>query len=114
MNMTNRFVLLPLQIATAAAAVSLAAASYAAEINPAAMSTNADQFTWRDPTDKVATNQTILHGDPNGSGLHIYINKFKPGRFGLPHYDPTRTIATRTTTISSSARRIISSAATAT
>jgi hypothetical protein len=38
--------------------VSLATASYAAEINPAAMVYKTpDQFTLRDPTDKVAVNQ---------------------------------------------------------
>jgi hypothetical protein len=58
--MTNRIVPSRLQ---------LTAASYAAEINPAAMVYKTpDQFTWRDPTDKVATNQTILYGDPNGTG----------------------------------------------
>jgi hypothetical protein len=34
------------------------------------------------------TNQTILYGDPNVTSLYIYINKFKPGRFGLPHFHP--------------------------
>ena len=47
-----------------------------------------EQFQWRDPTDRVATNQTVLHGDPNKPGLYIYINKFKPGRFGTAHYHP--------------------------
>jgi quercetin dioxygenase-like cupin family protein len=48
-----------------------------------------EQFKWRDPTDQVATNQATLYGDPNkAGGLYIYINKFKPGRFGNPHYHP--------------------------
>jgi hypothetical protein len=88
--MTNRIAPSRLQLTAAiAAAVSLAATSYAAEVNPAAMVYKTpDQFTWRDPTDKATTNQTILYGDPNGTGLYIYINKFKPGRFGLAHYHP--------------------------
>jgi len=38
--------------------------------------------------DTFSTNQTILLGDPTKTGLYIYINSFKPGRFGVPHYHP--------------------------
>jgi len=86
--MTNRIALSRLQLTVAiAAAVSLATASYAAEINPAAMVYKTpDQFTWSDPTDKASTNRTILYGDPNKPGLYIYISKVKPNRVGTPHY----------------------------
>src|ERR1700688_4098167 len=88
--MTNCIVQLRLQLTAAiAAAVSLATPAPAAEINPAAMVYKTpDQFTWRDPTDKATTNQTILYGDPTKPGLYIYINKFKPNRFGNAHYHP--------------------------
>lgn len=32
-----------------------------------------DQFKWRDPTDQAATNQTILHGDPNRTDRFAYV-----------------------------------------
>lgn len=61
----------------------------AVELNPAAVAYKMpEQFQWRDPTDQAATNRTVLHGDPNKPGLYIYINKFKPNRFGNPHYHP--------------------------
>jgi hypothetical protein len=47
-----------------------------------------DQFTWRDPTNMAASNQTILLGNPNKQGLYIYENTFKPLRFGNPHFHP--------------------------
>jgi quercetin dioxygenase-like cupin family protein len=76
--------------AIAAAALSVGSAVGAAELDPAVVAyVTPDQFKWRDPTDRVATNQTTLLGDPNkAGGLYIYINKFKPGRFGNPHYHP--------------------------
>jgi quercetin dioxygenase-like cupin family protein len=61
----------------------------AIELNPAAVIYKMpEQFQWRDPTDQAVTNQAVLHGDPNQPGLYIYINKFKPNRFGNPHYHP--------------------------
>jgi len=70
-------------------AASLGTAGHAAELNPAAVIYKTpDEFQWRDPTDQVATNQTILYGDPNKPGLYIYINKFRPNRFGNAHYHP--------------------------
>src|SRR5215813_15518074 len=87
--MTKHRALWCLAPAIAAATLSLATASGAVELDPAAVAyVTPDQFKWRDPTDQVATNQTILHGDPNKPELYIYINKFKPGRFGNPHYHP--------------------------
>src|SRR5712691_559373 len=75
--------------ALAVAALSLATAGHAVELNSAAVAYKTpEQFQWRDPTDQVATNQTILYGDPTKPGLYIYINKFKPNRFGTPHYHP--------------------------
>jgi quercetin dioxygenase-like cupin family protein len=89
--MTTRRALphLALALAIAAATLSLVTTGRAVELDPAAVAyVTPDQFKWRDPTDQVATNQTILHGDPNKPELYIYINKFKPGRFGNPHYHP--------------------------
>jgi hypothetical protein len=78
------------ELAVAVAALSLATAAQAVELNPAAVVYKTpDQFVWSDPTDKVATNRTVLVGDPEKPGaLYIYINKFKPNRFGNPHYHP--------------------------
>jgi quercetin dioxygenase-like cupin family protein len=45
-----------------------------------------EQFKWRDPSDQALTNQVVLLGDQGKPGLYIQINKFKPGRFGDPHY----------------------------
>ena len=87
--MTNRHALSHLTFAVAAATLILVTAGRAVELDPAAVAyVTPDQFKWRDPTDQAANNQTILHGDPNKPELYIYINKFKPGRFGNPHYHP--------------------------
>jgi quercetin dioxygenase-like cupin family protein len=76
--------------AVAAATLGFATAGRAVELDPAAVAVlTPDQFKWRDPTDRATTNQVTLLGDPNkAGGLYIYINKFKPGRFGNPHYHP--------------------------
>jgi len=77
------------KLPVAIAALCLATAAFAVELNPAAVIFKTpDQFTWADPTDKVATNRTVLYGDPEKPGLYIYINKFKPNRIGGPHYHP--------------------------
>jgi quercetin dioxygenase-like cupin family protein len=77
-----------LAVAAAAATLCLAAAASAVELDPAAVTwLSPDQFKWRDPAD-AATNRTILHGDPDKPELYIYINTFKPGRFGNPHHHP--------------------------
>jgi quercetin dioxygenase-like cupin family protein len=89
--MTTQHPLSYLALAIAASVVSFTAtAAYAVELDPAAVTfVTPEQFKWRDPTDRVATNQVNLHGDPSKAGeLYIYINKFKPGRFGNPHYHP--------------------------
>jgi quercetin dioxygenase-like cupin family protein len=76
--------------AVAVAITSLAVPVAAVELDPAAVTVlTPEQFKWRDPTDRVETNQVNLHGDPRKTGeFYIYINKFKPGRFGNPHYHP--------------------------
>jgi quercetin dioxygenase-like cupin family protein len=87
--MPIRLAPLRIELAVVVAALSLATASHAVELNPAAVVYQTpEQFTWSDPTDKVATNRTNLFGDSTKPGLYIYINKFKPGRFGNPHYHP--------------------------
>ena len=87
--MTTQHPLSYLALAIAASLVSLATTSYAVELDPAAVTVvTPDQFKWRDPAGQAATNQAILHGDPNKPELYIYINTFKPGRFGNPHYHP--------------------------
>ena len=86
--MTTQHPLSYLALAIAASVVSFTAtAAYAVELDPAAVTfVTPEQFKWRDPTDRVATNQVNLLGDPSKAGeLYIYINKFKPGRFGNPH-----------------------------
>jgi quercetin dioxygenase-like cupin family protein len=76
-------------IAIASAVVGTVNTSQAAELDTKAIVfVTPDQFKWRDPTDKAATNQTVLHGDPTKPGLYIYLNKFKPNRFGNPHHHP--------------------------
>jgi quercetin dioxygenase-like cupin family protein len=76
-------------IAVAIATLSSVTASLAVELDPAAVAyVTPDQFKWRDPTDQVTTNQATLYGDPGKPGLYIYINKFKPGPIGNPHYHP--------------------------
>src|SRR5258708_39952353 len=74
-------------IAIVAAALTFSSAPYAAELDPKVISVlPPDAFKWRDPTDQIITNQTVLHGEPRGPGLYVMINKFKPDRFGAPHY----------------------------
>jgi quercetin dioxygenase-like cupin family protein len=78
-----------LVVAAFATALGFATAAPAVELDPAAVVFKTpDQFKWRDPADTFSTNQTILLGDPTKTGLYIYINSFKPGRFGVPHYHP--------------------------
>jgi quercetin dioxygenase-like cupin family protein len=87
--MIDRHVPWRLAFAVAAATLSLVVAASAVDLDPAAVTwLTPDQFKWRDPAGQAATNQTILLGDPNKPELYIYINKFKPGRFGNPHYHP--------------------------
>jgi quercetin dioxygenase-like cupin family protein len=90
MDMINCLAASRFTLAAAVAAVSLATATHGAELNPAAVVFKTpEQFVWADPTDKIATNRTVLLGDPEKPGaLYIYINKFKPNRFGNPHYHP--------------------------
>ena len=86
--MTTQHPLSYLASAVAVAVISFTSAAYAVELDPVVVSVvTPEQFKWRDPTDRVATNQVNLLGDPGKAGeLYIYINKFKPGRFGNPHY----------------------------
>ena len=88
--MSNRHGLLHLYLAIITAAFGLVTAGHAVELDPKAVAYQTpEQFKWRDPTMAVATNQTILYGDPNKTGgIYIYINKFKPGRFGNAHSHP--------------------------
>ena len=87
--MTNRPGLLHLKLAIATVAFGFMTAGHAVELNPAAITFQTpEQFKWRDPTMAAATNSTSLYGDPTKTGLYIYINKFKPGRFGNAHYHP--------------------------
>jgi quercetin dioxygenase-like cupin family protein len=73
-----------------AASLSFLNTGAAVELDPAAVAyVTPDQYKWRDPTDRATTNQATFVGDPSkAGGLYIYINKFKPGRFGNPHYHP--------------------------
>ena len=60
-------------------------ASRAAELDPKSVLVKTpDEFNWRDATRGHAE----LYGDPKTSGLFIYINQFKPNRFGESHYHP--------------------------
>ena len=87
--MTNRFRWCAVHLAIVGAGFAIATAAHAVELDAKAVAVETpDQFKWRDPTDQAATNQAILLGDPTKEGLHIVINKFKPNRFGTPHYHP--------------------------
>ncbi|HEY7299888.1 MAG TPA: hypothetical protein VH684_18425 [Xanthobacteraceae bacterium] len=87
--MSNQLRLTRLNLAVIAASFGLMTAGQAVELDSkAVIFKTPDQFKWRDPSDKAPTNQTILLGDPSKQGLHIVINKFKPNRFGNPHYHP--------------------------
>jgi quercetin dioxygenase-like cupin family protein len=89
MNMTDCVARLRFELAVAAAALSLMTAAQAVELDPkAVVYKTPDQFQWRDPSDKADTNRTVLYGDPSKPGLYIYINTFKAGLFGNPHYHP--------------------------
>ena len=85
--MTNRLRFCALELALIGAGLAVMTAAHAVELDPKAVAVQTpDQFKWRDPADQAATNQAILLGDPTKAGLHIVINKFKPNRFGTPHY----------------------------
>ena len=95
-KMSRYLARLHLAFAVSAAALGFAAAAQAAELDPkAVIFKTPDQFVWADPTDKVETNRTVLYGDPEKPGaLYIYINKFKPNRFGGPHIHPNDRVIT--------------------
>jgi quercetin dioxygenase-like cupin family protein len=61
-------------------------AANAAEVNPDAVKIiRPDDFEWRDPVESP-TNSVSLHGDRNVEGeYYVYINKFAPGNFSMPH-----------------------------
>src|SRR5438067_13388333 len=87
--MSGRQTLFELAAGIAVVLFTTAAPALAAELDGAAVSVLApEQFKWRDPSDRITTNQANLYGDPTKTGLYIYINKFKPGRMGNPHYHP--------------------------
>ena len=89
MNMTDCVARSRFALAVAATALSLVTAAQAVELDPAAVVYKTpEQFQWRDPSDKADTNRTVLFGDPSKPGLYIYINTFKAGLFGNPHYHP--------------------------
>ena len=72
--MVNRSGSLPLGLLVIAA-LGLATSGHAVELDPKAVAVvTPDQFTWRDPTDRTATNQTILHGDPTKPGV-VYLHQ---------------------------------------
>src|SRR4051812_49228319 len=76
-------------LAIVALAVGVGTAAQSAELNPAAVKvTLPDQFKWRDPTDQALANNTLLYGDPEKPGFYFAMNKFKPNRWGVPHYHP--------------------------
>jgi quercetin dioxygenase-like cupin family protein len=80
---------LQLSFGTVSLAIAMTTAASAAELNPVAVVVKRPaDFVWRDPTDMSPANNTILHGDPNKPGFYVAMNKFKPGRFGVPHYHP--------------------------
>jgi quercetin dioxygenase-like cupin family protein len=78
-----------INLAIVAVAVGLATAAQSAELNPAAVKVvRPDQFRWRDPTEQALANNTLLYGDPEKPGFYFAMNKFKPNRWGVPHYHP--------------------------
>ena len=86
--MLHQIVLRSLAFVGAAFGV-LTANNAVAQIDPkAVVYQTPDQFKWRDPTNQATTNQAILVGDPNKQGLYLYLNTFKPNRFGNAHYHP--------------------------
>jgi len=86
--MTSRFGLSTLALIVAA--FGLGSAANAVELDKAAITiVTPDQFKWRDPSNAASTNNTVLLGDPNKTGgIYIYINTFKPNRFGNAHSHP--------------------------
>ena len=79
-----------LQLGLVVATVACATANaQAVELDPKSVTfRKQEDFKWRDPTHKALTNQTILQGNPNGTGLYININAGSAKRFSPPHYHP--------------------------
>ena len=74
--------------ALAAAVLGLATGAHAVELNTSAVTyVTPDQFKWT--TNAAGVEQALLVGDPNKPGsLYVFINRFKPNRFGLAHSHP--------------------------
>ena len=67
----------------------LTASSAFAQLDPkAVVFQTPDQFKWRDPSNQGSNNRAVLVGDPEKEGLYLYLNTFKPNRFGNAHYHP--------------------------
>ena len=72
------------------AALGLTAAAQAVELDPKAVAVKTpDQFVWRDPTDKVTTNNTVLHGDPNKRDFTSTSTSSSPGASAIRTISPT-------------------------
>jgi hypothetical protein len=84
--MSNR--LLHFNVALAAAVLGLAPVAYAVELDKSAVTyMTPDQFKWT--TNAAGVEQALLVGDPTKAGsLYVYINRFKPDRFGVAHTHP--------------------------
>lgn len=82
--MSNRLA----NLALAAAALALAPAAHAAEFDPSAVAVvTPDQIKWT--ATGTGTERALLAGDPSKPGsLYVYINRFKPNRFGVAHSHP--------------------------
>ena len=86
--MNGRLNVLRLGLVVATVACATANAK-AVELDPKSVTfRKQEDFKWRDPTHKALTNQTILQGNPNGTGLYININAGSTKRFSPPHYHP--------------------------
>jgi quercetin dioxygenase-like cupin family protein len=85
--MSNR--LLHLNTSLTTAVLCLATAAHAVELDKSALTyVTPDQFKWT--TNAAGTEQALLVGDPNKPGsLYVYINRFKPNRFGVAHSHPS-------------------------
>jgi quercetin dioxygenase-like cupin family protein len=84
--MSNRA--LHFNAALAATVVGLVTAAHAVDLNTSAVTyMTPDQFKWTATGPGVE--RALLAGDPDKPGsLYVYINRFKPGRFGVAHSHP--------------------------
>lgn len=68
------------------APVSIGQAADESDLNPDAIKIfRADEFEFGEP-EATGASSIPLYGDRDGDGYYVYVNRFMPGNFSMPHF----------------------------